>query len=95
MFERPIRVRLHRIVPFWMTLLSRPLRTSLPRQVDFQKDYDGDATKAQTRARDSGQLQPYAPEHIRNANSNLPYKPSTAAKLMTSSATAGPGRRNP
>ena len=82
-FENPIRVRLHRILPFDDAPVLARAHIAARAKLDFQKDYDGDSMKAQILAREISET--YArmhAEHIRNANSNLLYKPSVAAKLM-------------
>lgn len=82
-FEHPIRVRLHRIVPFDDAPVLARAHIAARAKLDFQKDYDGDSMKAQILAREISET--YArmhAEHIRNANSNLLYKPSVAEKLM-------------
>lgn len=82
-FEHPIRVRLHRIVPFDDAPVLARAHIAARAKLDFQKDYDGDSMKAQVLAREISET--YArmhAEHIRNANSNLLYKPSVAEKLM-------------
>lgn len=82
-FENPIRVRLHRIIPFDDAPVLARAHIAARAKLDFQKDYDGDSMKAQILAREISET--YArmhSEHIRNANSNLLYKPSVAAKLM-------------
>ena len=83
-FEQPIRVRLHRIVPFDDCPILARAHIAARAKLDFQKDYDGDNMKAQILAqeiRDS-----YArmhSEHIRNAKANILYRPSMLAKLQS------------
>lgn len=82
-FEHPIRVRLHRIVPFDDAPVLARAHIAAIAKLDFQKDYDGDSMKAQILAREiQNSYSRMHAEHIRNANSNLLHKPSTAMKLM-------------
>ena len=82
-FEQPIRVRLHRIVPFDDAPVLARAHIAARAKLAFQADYDGDTTKAQILAREiQDSYSRMHSEHIRNANSNLLYKPSVAAKLM-------------
>ena len=82
-FTSPIRVRLHRIVPFDDCPILARAHIAARAKLDFQKDYDGDSTKAQILAREIQES--YAnmhAEHTRNAKANLLCRPSTAGKLM-------------
>ena len=82
-FTDPIRVRLHRIVPFDACPILARAHIAAKAKLDFQKDYDGDSTKAQILAREIQES--YAnmhAEHTRNAKANLLCRPSTAVKLM-------------
>ena len=82
-FTEPLRVRLHRIIPFDECPLLARAYIAARAKLDFQKDYDGDSTKAQILAREIQES--YAnmhAEHTRNAKANLLCRPSTAVKLM-------------
>lgn len=82
-FSQPIRVRLHRILPFDAVPILARAHIAARAKLDFQKDYDGDPMKAQILAREiQDSYSRMHAEHVRNANSNLLYKPSMAAKLM-------------
>lgn len=82
-FTEHLRVRLHRILPFEHCPIQARVYISAKAKLDFQKDYDGDTAKAQILMRDIAEsYSRMHAEHIRNANSNLLYKPSTAIKLM-------------
>ena len=82
-FEQPIRVRLHRIVPFDDCPILARAHIAARAKLDFQKDYDGDSMKAQIIAREiQDSYNRMHAEHIRNANSNMLYKPSMAMKLL-------------
>lgn len=83
-FTAPIRVRLHRIVPFDDCPVLARAYISARAKLDFQKDYDGDSMKAQILAQEvkDSYARMHA-EHIRNAKANLLYKPSVVAKLMS------------
>jgi hypothetical protein len=81
-FTAPIRVRLHRIVPFEDCPLLARAYMAARAKLDFQKDYDGDSMKAQILAQEVKES--YArmhSEHIRNAKANMLYKPSVMQKL--------------
>lgn len=83
-FTEPLRVRLHRVVPFDDCPLLARSYIAARAKLDFQKDYDGDSMKAQILAQDIKDT--YArmhAEHTRNARANLLYKPSVASKLMS------------
>ena len=82
-FTAPIRVRLHRIVPFEDCPILARAYIAARAKLDFQKDYDGDSMKAQIIAQEIKDS--YArmhSEHIRNAKSNMLHKPSVVRKLM-------------
>ena len=82
-FTAPIRVRLHRIVPFEDCPILARAHIAARAKLDFQKDYDGDSMKAQILAQEIKDS--YArmhSEHIRNAKANLLGRPSVAVKLM-------------
>lgn len=83
-FTAPIRVRLHRVVPFDDCPLLARAHIAARAKLDFQKDYDGDSMKAQILAQEikDSYARMHA-EHIRNAKANMLYKPSVAHKLMT------------
>ena len=82
-FTAPIRVRLHRIVPFDDCPLLARAYIAARAKLDFQKDYDGDSMKAQILAQEikDSYARMHA-EHIRNAKANMLYKPSVMQKLM-------------
>lgn len=82
-FDGPLRVRLHRVIPFGDCPLIARAHIAARAKLDFQKDYDGDSMKAQIIAQEIKDT--YArmhSEHIRNAKANLLYKPSTARKIL-------------
>lgn len=82
-FTSPIRVRLHRVLPFEDCPLLARAYIAARAKLDFQKDYDGDSMKAQILAQEIKES--YArmhAEHIRNAKANLLGRPSVAVKLM-------------
>lgn len=82
-FTDPIRVRLHRIVPFDDCPLLARAYIAARAKLDFQKDYDGDSMKAQILSQEIKES--YArmhSEHIRNAKANILHRPSMAVKLM-------------
>ena len=81
-FTAPIRVRLHRIVPFDDCPLLARAYIAARAKLEFQIAYDGDTTKAQLLAREIQET--YAKlhaEHTRNAKANLLYRPSMVQKL--------------
>lgn len=82
-FTSPIRVRLHRILPFEDCPIVVRAHISARSKLDFQKDYDGDSMKAQILAQEIKDS--YAmmhAEHIRSAKANMLYRPSMLAKLQ-------------
>ena len=83
-FTAPIRVRLHRVVPFDDCPLLARAYIAARAKLDFQKDYDGDSMKAQILAQEIKDS--YArmhSEHIRNAKANILHRPSMLAKLQS------------
>ncbi len=82
-FSDPIRVRLHRVVPFDDCPLLARAYMAARAKLDFQKDHDGDSMKAQILAQEvkDSYARMHA-EHIRNAKANLLGRPSVAVKLM-------------
>lgn len=81
-FTEPTRVRLHRVLPFDDCPLLARVHIAACAKLDFQKDYDGDSMKAQVLATDiKNSYAVMHAEHIRNARSNLLYKPSMINKL--------------
>ena len=82
-FTDPIRVRLHRIVPFEDCPILARAHIAAKAKMEFQLAYDGDNIKAQ--ALQAEITETYAnmhAEHIRNAKANLLHRPSVAASLM-------------
>ena len=82
-FSDPIRVRLHRVVPFDDCPLLARAYMAARAKLDFQKDHDGDSMKAQILAQEIKES--YArmhAEHIRNAKANILHRPSVLAKLQ-------------
>ena len=71
-FERPLRVRLHRILPFDDTPLTARQFILCRAKREFQADYDGDQLKMQKLERDI-QMARMAmnAEHIRNVKANM------------------------
>lgn len=82
-FTAPIRVRLHRIVPFDDCPVLARAYIAARAKLDFQKDYDGDSMKAQILAQEvkDSYARMHA-EHTRNAKANLLYRPSMLMKLQ-------------
>ena len=82
-FSAPIRVRLHRVVPFDDCPVLARAYMAARAKLDFQKDHDGDSMKAQILAQEvkDSYARMHA-EHIRNAKANLLGRPSVAVKLM-------------
>lgn len=82
-FDSPIRVRLHRVLPFEDAPILARAYISARAKLDFQKDYDGDTTKANILGREIAESYArFHAEHIRNVQANLLYRPSMAAKLQ-------------
>ena len=83
-FTAPIRVRLHRIVPFDDCPLLARAYIAARAKLDFQKDYDGDSMKAQILAQEikDSYARMHA-EHIRNAKANILHRPSMLAQLQS------------
>ena len=82
-FTSPMRVRLHRVLPFEDCPLLARAYIAARAKLDFQKDYDGDSMKAQILAQEIKES--YArmhAEHIRNAKANILHRPSVLAKLQ-------------
>ncbi len=82
-FTEPLRVRLHRIIPFDECPLLARAYIAARAKLDFQKDYDGDSMKAQVLAQEIKDS--YArmhSEHIRSAKANILYRPSMLAQLQ-------------
>ena len=82
-FTAPIRVRLHRIVPFADCPVLARAYIAARAKLDFQKDYDGDSMKAQILAQEikDSYARMHA-EHIRNAKANILHRPSVLVKLQ-------------
>lgn len=97
-FDKPIRVRLHRIVPFDDAPILARAHIAARAKLDFQKDYDGDTAKVRILAQEVQET--YArlhSEHIRNARANLLYRPSVVGKLINIAGdrpAVGGGGRN-
>ena len=82
-FTDPIRVRLHRIVPFEDCPILARAHIAAKAKMEFQLAYDGDNIKAQALQAEIAET--YAnmhAEHTRNAKANLLHRPSVAASLM-------------
>lgn len=91
-FEHPLRVRLHRILPFEDAPLVARTHIAARAKLDFQKDYDGDTTKAQIIMREIQETYSRLhAEHTRMVKANLLYRPSMLAKF---NKIVG-GRRSP
>ena len=82
-FTDPIRVRLHRVVPYDDCPIVARAYIAAKAKLDFQKDYDGDTTKAQILAQEikESYMRLHA-EHIRSAKANMLYRPSLLSKLQ-------------
>ena len=81
-FTSPLRVRLHRVIPFEDCPMVVRAHIIAKAKLDFQKDFDGDSMKAQVLAREIQET--YAnmhAEHIRNAKANILWRPSMLAKM--------------
>lgn len=82
-FTEPIRVRLHRIVPFDDCPILARAYIAARAKMDFQKDYDGDSTKASILAQEiADSYTRMHAEHIRSAKANMLYRPSLLSKLQ-------------
>ena len=82
-FTDPIRVRLHRIVPFDDCPILARAHIAAKAKLSFQAAYDGDSMKAQIlKAEIAESYANMHAEHIRNAKANLLGRPSVAVKLM-------------
>lgn len=81
-FTSPVRVRLHRVVPFEDCPPTVRAHIAAKAKLDFQKDFDGDTTKAQIlMAEVKGTYADMHAEHTRNARANLLHRPSVITKL--------------
>ena len=83
-FTSPIRVRLHRVIPFDGCPILARAYIAARAKLDFQKDYDGDSMKAQILAQEIKES--YArmhSEHIRSAKANILHRPSVVSKLQS------------
>ena len=81
-FTAPIRVRLHRILPFADCPITARAFIAAKAKLDFQKDYDGDSMKAQILAQEIKESYSVMhAEHIRSVKANMLYRPSIAHKL--------------
>lgn len=82
-FTEPLRVRLHRVVPFDDLPIIARAHVAAQCKLDFQKDYDGDQAKVRILA---GEVQftraQLNAEHTRNARVNMLYSNSTLSKLV-------------
>ena len=82
-FTEPIRVRLHRIVPFDDCPILARAYIAARAKMDFQKDYDGDSTKARILAQEiADSYTRLHSEHIRSVRANMLYRPSLLNKLQ-------------
>lgn len=71
-FQRPLRVRLHRILPFDDTPLTARQYILCRAKREFQADYDGDQLKMQKLERDINMARTAMnAEHIRNVKANM------------------------
>lgn len=82
-FTDPIRVRLHRVVPYDDCPIVARAHIAAKAKLDFQKDYDGDTTKAQILAQEikESYTRLHA-EHTRSAKANILNRPSVIGKLQ-------------
>lgn len=82
-FQTPIRVRLHRSLPYEdMPMLARSLVQARAAR-KFHADYDGDQAKMQRLSQDEQQAYiVFNAEHIRNAKANMLGRTGVAGMLM-------------
>lgn len=81
-FTSPLRVRLHRVLPFADTPLVARAHIAAKAKLEFQMAYDGDGTKAQIIQQEIKETYiRLHSEHIRNAKANMLMRPSVQHTL--------------
>lgn len=81
-FTSPLRVRLHRVLPFADTPLVARAHIAAKAKLEFQLAYDGDSTKAQFLQQEIKETYiRLHSEHIRNAQANFLLRPSVQGTL--------------
>ena len=81
-FTQPLRVRLHRVLPFNDAPAIARAHIAAKAKLEFQMAYDGDATKAQFIQQEIKETYiRLHSEHIRNAKANMLMRPSVQHTL--------------
>ena len=81
-FSQPLRVRLHRVLPFTDAPLVARAHIAAKAKLEFQMAYDGDSSKAQMLQQEIRETYiRLHSEHIRNAKANMLMRPSTLGTL--------------
>lgn len=81
-FTQPLRVRLHRVLPFEEAPAIARAHIAAKAKLEFQMAYDGDGTKAQIIQQEIKETYiRLHSEHIRNAKANMLMRPSVQHTL--------------
>lgn len=81
-FTQPLRVRLHRVLPFSDAPAIARAHIAAKAKLEFQMAYDGDSTKAQIIQQEIKETYiRLHSEHIRNAKANMLMRPSVQHTL--------------
>lgn len=81
-FTQPLRVRLHRVLPFSDAPAIARAHIAAKAKLEFQTAYDGDGTKAQIIQQEIKETYiRLHSEHIRNAKANMLMRPSVQHTL--------------
>ena len=81
-FTQPLRVRLHRVLPFSDAPAIARAHIAAKAKLEFQMAYDGDGTKAQIIQQEIKETYiRLHSEHIRNAKANMLMRPSVQHTL--------------
>lgn len=81
-FTQPLRVRLHRVLPFSDAPAIARAHIAAKAKLEFQMAYDGDGTKAQIIQQEIKETYiRLHSEHIRNAKANMLMRPSVQRTL--------------
>lgn len=81
-FTQPLRVRLHRVLPFSDAPAIARAHIAAKAKLEFQMAYDGDSTKAQFIQQEIKETYiRLHSEHIRNAKANMLMRPSVQHTL--------------
>ena len=81
-FTQPLRVRLHRVLPFSDAPAIARAHIAAKAKLEFQMAYDGDSTKAQFLQQEIKETYiRLHSEHIRNAKANMLMRPSVQQTL--------------